>query len=781
MSTHYHTCTLCEATCGITVEVADGRIGTIRGDSDDPFSRGHICPKAAALADLHGDADRLRRPLRRQASTWVEIGWEEAFDEVAARLAEVRARHGKHAIGVYQGNPTVHSLGLMTFGQLLSRQIRTRNHFSATSVDQLPHMLASLLMLGHQLLLPVPDVDRTDLLVVLGANPLVSNGSLMTAPDMRGRLRALKARGGKLVVIDPRRTETAAVADQHLFIKPGTDALLLLALIHTVFAESLARVGRLAGFTDGVETVRAVAADFAPEAVAAHVGIGAAEIRSLARLLATTARAVCYGRLGVCVQEYGGLAAWLINVLNIVTGHFDEPGGAMFTTPAADLVALSAHIGARGSYGRYRSRVRGLPEFGGELPVVTMAEEIDTPGPDQIRAMVVSAGNPVLSTPNGARLERALATLEFMVSVDFYLNETSRHAHIILPPTSPLERSHYDLAFNVLAVRNIARYVPGVVERAPDERHDWEIALELATRLGARKGMGGSLIARALRMAGRRLGPEALLDLALRTGPYGMGKQGLSLRMLKKHPHGMDLGPLEPRLPERLFTPAKRIELAPQPMMDDLGRLRDLVRGGMPDTMPDQRLDQRFDKAHDRAGTAAGAASGDGDEQHQGPSDSQASPLSLIGRRQLRNNNSWLHNSQRLMKGKTRCTLLINPADARARNIAAGALVEVSSRVGQVVVPVEISADIMPGVVSLPHGFGHTRDGVRLRIAAEHAGASINDVTDEARFDPFSGTASLSGVPVTVVPAGTPAGVLTAKTDMAAAPEPAGAAAGETL
>jgi anaerobic selenocysteine-containing dehydrogenase len=703
VSTHFHTCTLCEATCGIAVTVEGGQVVDIRGDEDDPFSKGYICPKATALADLQHDPDRLRRPVVRAGESWREVGWDEAFDLVGSRLREVRARHGADALAVYQGNPSAHNLGLLTYGQILFRGLGTRNLFSATSVDQLPQMLASYLMLGNQVLLPVPDIDRTDLFVCLGANPAVSNGSIMTAPNVRARLKAIRARGGQVVVIDPRRTETAALADRHLFLRPGTDALLLLSIANVLFAEDLIRLGRLGRYVSGVDGLRSAASNFAPEVTAGATGVSAEDVRWLARSLARTPRAVLYGRVGTCTQEFGGLTAWLVLAINVLTGHLDELGGPMFTTPAVDAVPLVGATRFRGSLGRWRSRVRGLPEFGGELPVAVLAEEIETPGDGQIRALITSAGNPVLSTPNGARLEKALAGLDFMVSIDPFINETTRFADVILPPTVHLERPHYELALANYSVRNVAKYAPPVFERGPDQRHDWEICVELAARL---LGRGGGAVAGVL---GRRLPPESLLDLWLRTGPHGLrrGLRGLSLSRLKQQPHGVDLGPLEPRLPGRLGLRSRKINLAPRQYLDDLPRLRGRL-----------------------------AAPPDG--------------LVLIGRRQLRSNNSWMHNSERLVKGKPRCTLLMHPDDAAARGLADGDSAELSSAAGTIDVPVELTDAIMPGVVSLPHGWGHARPGVRLGVASAHPGVSINDVTDEQRVDALTGTAAFSGVPVAV-------------------------------
>ena len=709
-SVHYRACNLCEAICGLRIEVDDGFIVSIRGDRDDPFSRGHICPKAVALQDIHDDPDRLKHPLRRTAAgDWERISWTTALDETAARLTDTQQNHGRDTIGVYIGNPAVHNLGTMLFAPALWRALRTKNRYSATSVDQLPHHLAAFLMFGHQLMLPIPDVDRTDFMLILGANPVVSNGSLMTAPGMARRLEELRRRGGRLVVVDPRRTETARIADRHLFIRPGTDALFLMAVVHTIFNDGLDDLGHLAGSVASLDRLRHLADEYPPDRIADATGMAANDIRTVAREFAASSSAVCYGRLGVSTHAFGSLCQWLVNVLNIITGNFDRPGGAMFTRPAVDLLST---IGP-GSVGRWRSRVRGLPAFGGELPVAALAEEILTEGEGRIRSLVTVAGNPVLSTPNGCQLDRALDGLDFMVSVDLYLNETTRHAHLILPPTGPLEHDHYDLVFNALAVRNVTRYSPALFSPDPDAMHDWQIFEELRRRLD-RRPMAARLGARASAV----FGPRRVLDLGLRTGPYGSGfnvlGSGLTLGALEKSPHGVDLGPLEPCLPDRLFTHDRRIELAPDLLADDLPRIGRVMDGG-----------------GDRA-----------DEM----------PFRLIGRRQMRSNNSWMHNFPRLVRGRDRCTLLLHPDDAGRLTVVSGERVTVRSRVGEIEVPVEISDDVMPGVVSLPHGWGHNRTGVKLTTAADHPGASINDLTDEQLVDEVIGTSAFSGVPVTIDP-----------------------------
>ncbi len=703
MTRHIASCPLCEATCGLVVETEGERITAIRGDADDAFSRGHICPKAVALQDIHTDPDRLKRPVKRTATGWQEIEWSEAFALVEQGIARVQRTHGRDAVATYLGNPTVHSLGAMLFAPTLTKVLRTKNRYSATSVDQLPHHLAALWMFGHPLLIPIPDLERTEHLLVFGANPAVSNGSLMTAPDAAKRLKEIRARGGRVVVIDPRRSETAEIADTHHFIRPGADAYLLLALLQVIFAEGLEKVGAVRAFTDGVEQLRAIAAEWSPERVTVATGMSPDAIRTIAREFAAAPTAAAYGRVGVSMQEFGGLACWLISALNVVTGRLDAPGGVMFTKPAVDLLRGGGMYGGSGRFARWRSRVRALPEFAGELPVSALAEEIDTPGAGQVRALITHAGNPVLSTPNGARLDRAIAGLEFYVAIDFYVNETTRHAHVILPPTAALERAHYDLVFHTLAIRNTAKYSPAVMPKAPGAKHDWEILLELIRRLS-----GGTFVQRAktwaMVTAAKWRGPRGVLDLLLRAGPYR-----LTIAALEQSPHGVDLGPLAPCLPERLRTEDKRVRLVPQLLVADIARLS--------------------------AALGATAASGG---------------YALIGRRELRSSNSWLHNSERLVRGRRRCTLLMHAADAASRGLADGEQVRVTSRTGRVEVELETTDAMMRGVVSLPHGWGHARDGVRLAVASAHGGASINDLTDEQRIDALTGNAGFSGVAVQV-------------------------------
>jgi anaerobic selenocysteine-containing dehydrogenase len=729
--TALRTCPLCEATCGLELTLDGEEVTAIRGDREDVFSHGFICPKGYALKELHADPDRVSTPLiRRPDGGFAAAGWDEAFELIDRRLAPILAAD-RNAVAVYLGNPNAHNLSNLLYDKVLLKALATRNAYSASTVDQFPKQMASALMFGTGTSVPVPDVDRTRHLLILGANPLASNGSLMTAPDMRGRLRALRERGGKLVVLDPRRSRTAEVADEHHFIRPGTDAHLLFALVHVLLAEDLARPGeRLSSICDGLETVRALAAPFSPEAVSARCGIEPATIRRMARELAAADSAAVYGRIGTCTQEFGSLASWLVDVVNLLTGNLDREGGAMFPMGAAGHSNTAGPPGrGRGQrFGRWHSRVRGLPELFGELPVACLAEEIETPGEGQVRALITIGGNPVLSTPNSARLDQALGQLELMVSLDVYVNETTRHADVILPAPSPLRRSHYDLALYLFGVRNVAHYSPPVLPPQPELPDEWVTLLRLtgvAAGLGPAAdiatlddGVARFLIERELKTPGSKLaertieeimaeleprvGPERLLDLLLRTGPY----EGLSLATLEAAPHGLDLGPLKPRLPEALRTPSGRIELAPQELVADVPRLRDSLESG--------------------------------------PEDG----LVLVGRRQLRSNNSWMHNLPVLVKGKPRCTLQVHPLDAERCEVTDGEPAEVSSRTGAVVAEVEVTDAVMPGVVSLPHGWGHDAPGAQQRVAAEHAGTNSNLLADELLLDAVSGNAVLNGIPV---------------------------------
>jgi anaerobic selenocysteine-containing dehydrogenase len=746
--TAFRTCPLCEAGCGLEIGLAPAgnghggeRVTRIRGDREDVFSHGFICPKGSTLKQLHEDPDWLRRPLVKRDGAFVEVGWDEAFAEVEARLLPIVEEHGRDAAAIYVGNPNAHALAGLLYLRPLIRALGTTNVYSASTVDQRPKEISSALMFGGALTVPVPDVDRTDFLLMLGANPYESNGSLATAPDWPGRLEALIERGGTLVVVDPRRTKTAAVATRHVAIRPGADPFLLMALVNVLADEGLVDTGAAGEYLAGVDEVLAVAEPFTPEAVAEVTGVDAATIRSLARDLAAAPTACVYGRIGTTTALYGTLTSWLVDVLNALTGNLDRSGGAMFTTAAAGAANTrgTPRVGRGIKLGRRRSRVRGLPESLGELPVACLAEEIDTPGEGQIRALVTVAGNPVLSTPNAARLDAALATLDFFVAVDPYVNETTRHADVILPVPTSLQKGHYDLALLQLGLRNVANYSPPVLPLDEGQLDEWRILARLAL---VAQGMGatadpaivddlvvGALVSAAVgdetgpihgrdpeeivAALGDRTGPERLIDFMLRVGPYGDGfgadPGGLSLDVLLANPHGVDLGPLEPRLPDVLRTPTGMVELAPEILVADVARM-------------------------------------------QAALDEPPGGLRLVGRRDLRSNNSWMHNVEVLVKGKPRCTVQVNPEDAARLGLADGADAQVASRTGKVTIAVEITDAIRPGVVSIPHGWGHDLDGVELSVARRYAGVNSNLLADDELMDPVSGTSVLNGIPVDLTP-----------------------------
>jgi anaerobic selenocysteine-containing dehydrogenase len=738
------TCPLCEAGCGLDVTVRDGAVTRIRGDLLDVFSTGFLCPKGSTLKHLHEDPDRIREPLVRRGDRLEPATWEEAWQAVADGLGRVIDEHGRSAVGAYVGNPNAHNLGALLYNRAFLRALGSPNVFSASTVDQRPKEIASGLIFGNVLTTPVPDIDRTDHLLILGANPFASNGSFATAPDWPGRLRRIIERGGRVVVVDPRRTKTAQEASEHVAIRPGTDPFLLAAMIQELVASDRVDLGSVAELVKGLDELRAAVAPFTPEAVAGRCGVPADTIRRLAHDLADAGSAAVYARIGTTVSPFGTVTSWLVDVLNICTGNLDRPGGAMFTKAAAG----AANTRGPGRYGRgirldrRRSRVRGLPETFGELPVVALAEEIETPGEGQIRAMITVAGNPILSTPDSARLDAAFASLDFVVAVDIYLNETTRHADVILPAPSALQKSHYDVALLQLAVRNVANYSPPVLPLDPGQPDEWEILCILSMLLQGvapadadpavvddmmARGMLESAVAdehglvhgrdvdELAEQLGSRRGPERILDIMLRTGPYGDGfgtrPDGLSLDVLLAHPHGIDLGPLQPRMPEALRQPDGMIDLAPEVLLADVAA----------------RMVPQLERADE-----------DG--------------LLLIGRRHLRSNNSWMHNVEVLVKGKPRCTLQVHPDDAEARGLVDGGEAEVRSAVGSVVAPVEVTDEVMAGVVSLPHGWGHDLPGARLSVAAEHAGVNSNVLAGTDLFDPVSGTAVLNGIPVEVQP-----------------------------
>ena len=741
--TVFRTCPLCEATCGLEITVKDGAVTRIRGDREDVFSKGFICPKGSTLKQLHEDPDRLRKPMIKRDGKHVEVTWDEAWAAVERGLMGVIEKHGRGAVGVYLGNPNAHNLSSLIYNRVWLQALGTRQRFSASSVDQLPKQVSSGYMFGTSASVAIPDLDRTNYILMLGANPYASNGSLCTAPDFPGRLEAMRERGGKLVVIDPRKSKTAENADEWIAIRPGADALLLAAIANTIFSEGLANVGdHVRQHIAGLDVLPPALAPFTAEAVAKAVGVDAETIKRLAREFAAADKALVYGRIGTCTVSFGTTASWLVDVVNTITGNLDREGGVMFPTPAAGGPTTRGAKGTGKGFqiGRGYSRVRNFPEALGEYPVSVLAEEIATPGDGQIKAMITAGGNPVLSTPNTLALEDAMKSLEFMISVDIYLNETTRYADVILPPPSHLERSHFDLVFTGFSIRNVANYSEPVFERDPSQPDEWEIFLKIA---GIAQGMGagvdpavvddftldafiGSImkdsssptngltaeqVREQLDATGAR-GADRMLDLMLRTGPYGDGfgenANGISLQRMKQHPHGIDFGPLEPRLPEMLRTVSGKVELAPPALLADL-----------------PRLEQSMHEVDD--------------EQ-----------LVLVGRRHLRSNNSWMHNIEVLVKGKPRCTLQMHPNDAARIGVKEGEQARITSRVGHVDAVVEYTSDIRERVVSLPHGWGHDMSGTQMNVAAKRAGVNSNVLTDHNEMDPLSGNSVMNGIPVTV-------------------------------
>lgn len=683
---HHRTCHLCEANCGVLITTEGRDILSIKGDPDNALSRGHVCPKSQALADLQNDPDRLRQPMTRTGEIWEAISWDQAFAEIAEKTRAILARDPA-STALYVGNPNAHNYANILTSSELKKAIKTRTMFSASTLDQMPHQVVNLLLYGHSGLWGVPDIDRTETMIILGGNPMASNGSTWTVPDFKNRAKALQKRGGQLIVVDPRRSETAKVADKHIFIRPVGDAWFLIALLLTI--ESIG-AATPAGYVDGLDGCWAALRQFNADDCAARSGVDMADIRHIAERM-VSGPAALYGRIGSATQSFGTLVSWLIALANIASGQIDRKGGIMFTLPAVDTVET---LGA-GAMGRFKSRVSGHPEVLGEIPAAAIAEEIETPGDGQIKALFVIAGNPVLSSPNGRRVDAALAQLDLMVSVDIYMNETARRAHYILPPAGPLEKDHYGMFLLPIAVRNFAKYSPPIFEKDANTLADWEILRRLGAAIEDRPPAGPT--------------PAEMLDSMLQSGPYKT-----SLADLAASPSGIDFGALNAGLfPDRLKTKNKRINAAQPTMIAELDRL---AASYAPDAKSDGRL-------------------------------------RLIGRRHVRSNNSWLHNSARLVKGPDRCTMMINPLDARARNLGDGAIAEVTSRVGSIRIPVEVTDDVMPGVISIPHGWGHALPGVRMSVAGAHPGVSINDLTDEAELDPISGNAALSGVPVEVRPA----------------------------
>ncbi|MFT5925008.1 MAG: anaerobic selenocysteine-containing dehydrogenase, partial [Paraglaciecola sp.] len=704
---HYSTCTLCEAMCGIEVTTQDRNILSIVGDKANPFSEGHVCPKAMALKDLYEDPERIRTPIEKTAEGgWQEVSWKYALDKVATNLFDIQQKHGVESVATYLGNPNAHNMGSILFGPYFYRSLKSHNRYSATSVDQLPHHIVSRQLFGHQSQIPIPDIDHTQHFMIIGGNPLASNGSIMTVPHIKRRLKAIQTRGGKVVVIDPKKSETADMSSEHHFIKPGTDALLLLAMIHTLFDKQLVAADELLSFAPDLLAVEKYVVHYPAERVAKLIGMSEAQIIGLVESFCAAGPAVCYGRMGASVQAFGTLTQYLIMLFNMLTGNLDRQGGMMFTQPAADLLPHSG----RGSIANFHTRVRGLPAFAGEFPVSALAEEMITEGEGQIKAIVIGAGNPILTTPNGQQLDKAFENLDFVVAVDFYITETSRHADIILPPVTALERDHYDIVFHNFAIRNSTKFSPAIFPPSETSKTDWQIYLGLAERLDTLNGLPTDRYQTLWQKE-----PKGVVDDLLKSSRYRHEDEVLSIDLLLKKPHGIDLGPLQPDLPEAIYHNDKKINLSFDYFMADL-----------------IRLEAHFFTT-------------------EGPHENS---LQLIGRRHLKTNNSWLHNSKRMVKGTnngwSRCTAQIHPDDASKHNIQEQQMIKVTSRVGQVSLPAEITEKIMPGVISIPHGWGHNKKGSQWQTAEQHAGVSVNDLTDEMVLDELSGNAVLNGVPVTI-------------------------------
>ena len=698
IETKYRTCNLCEAICGLEIEVENNEVVSIKGDKKDLFSRGHICPKAVGLKDLHEDPDRLKKPLIKRNGAWEEADWDAAIKFAARSIVDVQIKNGKNAVGVYQGNPSVHNLGTTLFSPDFVRSIKTKNRYSATSVDQLGHHLAAEFMFGNGLTVPVPDINRTDFWVIIGGNPMVSNGSLMTAPDIRGRIRDIQDRVVKITVIDPRFTETSEKADQHIFVKPGTDIWILLGMIRYTIENNKVNLAHLKELIskEDIDKIKEAVDSCTIDLVAGKTQILADTLEQLYKDYLKADKAVMYGRLGISAGKQGGLCHWAINTLNIISGNFDQPGGAMLTHAA---VSINLKKYPKPRFGRWHSRIRKLPEYGGELPSSTLAEDILEPGEGQIKALVVSCGNPVLSVPNGRRLDDALESLEFMLSIDIYLNETSRHADVILPPATGLETAHYPIGFHNLAIHNTANYSDAAVEKAEGTKYDWEIYQALHKEIESyREEQTGEA-----KTDKPSFTLEQKLEFLLQFGPHK-----LSLEELKKHPHGLDLGPLTAQFPEKILTQDGMIHLFPEIYSETL---EELIKSS---------------------------------------NQTEKESFLLIGRRNLRSNNSWMHNLQRMIKGPNSCTAMINPTDAESYNIKSGDQIKIKSRVHEVNIEAEVTNEIMSGTISIPHGWGHDRDGIKLNTASSKSGVSFNDLADDQLVDPLSGVSVINAIPVTI-------------------------------
>lgn len=705
IKTHYRACNICEATCGLAIKYQGTKILSIKGDKNDPLSKGHICPKGVALQDVFYDPDRLKQPVKKTKDGWQKISWNQAYDEVTNNIKSIQKKHGNDAVATYFGNPTVHNLGAMLFMPMFLKTLKTKNRYSATSVDQLADQLAAYLLFGHQLLVPVPDLDRTDCLLIIGANPVVSNGSMMTAPKVAQRLKDIQKRGGKVINVDPRFSETSKISDQHIYINPAADVYLLLTMLNVIFEKNYANLRHAKDFTNGLDDIKDLVKDYPPSSVSAVTGIKPDVIETLVDTFCQSKTACCYTRFGASTQRFGTVTQWLGNIINIITGNFDRAGGAMCTAPAFDTLAPARRHKNKPMFAVTHSRISKLPSFMGEIPVSALAEEILTQGEGQIKMLITNSGNPVLSTPNGQKMDEALKNLDYMVAIDFYINESNTHANIILPPTSALERPHYNLAFHTLAVQNTAKWSETLFHPDNNQRSDMQIFVELWALMQP-KGLSNKFKTWMTKRHIFKKGLEGIVDDGFEKGPY----DDLSVDKMIESKHGIDLGALKPCMPERLFTADQQINLLPEVIKKDMQRV---------------------------ATDLNSSESGEFD-------------MHLIGRRDPRTNNSWMHNSYRMVKGKQRCTAIINTDDAQKHDLKDGDEIKVISKTNEITIPVAITEDIKQGIISIPHGWGHVYTDAQLQIANKHPGVNINLLMDETQIDELSGNAVLSGVPIRI-------------------------------
>ncbi|GAA4272508.1 molybdopterin oxidoreductase family protein [Aquimarina gracilis] len=694
--------------CGLEIKIKDNQVISIEGHKEDIYSKGHICPKGVALKDLHNDPNRLKQPVKKTPDGWQTISWEEAFDTVEREFKKIRKKYGNNAIGTYTGNPTVHNTGTAITLYDTINALNTKNRYASHSLDSVPVFLVNQMMFGHAMMAPIPDIDRLDYMLIIGANPLASNGSFMSTPDIKGKIKNIQQKGGKVVVIDPRKTETADKASEHYFIHPEKDVLLLLSIINELVKRNAVATSKALSLSDHFEELKVMVRPYTIRKVAPITGMSEKQIAHIVDDLTKHPHSIVYGRLGVNTQSYGTLCQWLITSINILLGQLDEKGGLMFTLPAIDYVTLMAH---ESKMFRYSSRVKSYKEIVGEFPTATIPDEILTKGKDQIRGFITIAGNPARSAPNSKLMEEALADLEFMLAIDMYINETTQYADIIMPPAVGLETMHYSFVLHMIATRNTAKFSPAPLPISKEQRYDWQIMGELQRRL-----FNGNFLQRIKSSLMSRIHPKTKLDLALKTGPYGiwggrfLRKNGLSLKRLEKNKEGVELSPLTPVLPRRLFTKNKRIELMPKLFVREMQKVQELLA----------------------------------------PQTDNVYPLKLIGRRHLRSNNSWMHNLPVLEGGSRRCTMMIHQEDALACDIQSKETVEVYSEFGSILIEAEITKDIIPGTISIPHGWGHYGEGLEMERAQSNAGANINQLMNHDRLDPLSYNMAFNGHPVAI-------------------------------